>query len=301
MRNLRVKSKLSLILLFLCTAFWAGAGELSATLLYKVQLGNHDAPADVVLESDGSAGIYDAFNGSYTTYKNGKKQKEIKQNVLKGGNCFVKNGNYYLFCNSQAKQVNMFSADMDHLFASFSLPEDIKGDYDPTDALVAGGYLFTVDNDNHRVIKTDLASKKVELTVGGFGKEKLAFWYPYSIAIDKKGVLFISEVLNTRVQKITTDLKFYEFFGAWGVNPGQFYRPTGIAIYKDETLLVADGYTGVIQYLDEDGRFAGILKDNSGKKLTFESVTHIRIKGNRLAIVDAFAKSVYVYELGEQN
>jgi sugar lactone lactonase YvrE len=272
----------------------------SASLLYKIQLEETAAPADTVLENNAAAGVYDAFNGSYTVYRGGQKVSTVQKDFLKGGNCLVKNGNYFLYCNSVKGTLDMLSENMEE-FASFSLPADMKGKYDPTDAIVSGGYVFSTDNDNHRIIKTDLATGSVELSAGGYGQERLAFWYPYGLAIDSKGVLYVSEVLNTRIQKITTDLKFYEFIGRWGINPGEFYRPTGITLFKGNRLIVADGYTGVIQCFDNEGRFAGILKDPSGAKLKFGSVTHIRLNGNVLAVVDAFSKAVYVYELKEQN
>lgn len=295
-----MRIKLIFALVLFCAASLAGAGEIRASLLDKIQLAEHAAPADAVLESDGAFGVYDAFEGAYTIYRGGKAEQTVKRNYLKGGNCFVKNGNYYFYCNSADNRLDMLSGGFD-LYQSFSLPSGMKGKYDPTDALAAGGYVFSVDNDNHRIIKTDITSKEVELAVGSYGSERLNFWFPYSITSDSKGVLYVSEVLNTRVQKLTTDLKFYEFYGKWGVNPGEFYRPTGIAIYKGSTLFVGDGYTGVVQYLDGDGKFSGVLKDKSGKKLEFGSVTHIRISGNRLAVVDAFNKAVYIYELGEEN
>lgn len=294
---MRVRINKVILLLLLVPAL-ANAAGISASLKYKVNLVGPGTPTDAVVDRDGAAGIYDAFDGTYSIYENGEQIKTFRKDFLKGGNCFVKNGNYYLYCNSSAHTLDMLSRDMEQ-FASFALPENFKGDFDPTDALVSDGAIYTVDNDGHRVFKMNPADGSVEQTVGGYGQERLGFWYPFAIAIDKKGVLYISEVLNTRIQKITKELKFYEFIGKWGINPGEFYRPTGIALYKDENLLVADGYTGIIQYFDSEGKYAGYLIDSSGTKLEFKSVTHIRINGSILAVVDAFAKTVYIYELKE--
>ncbi|QAR32579.1 hypothetical protein EP073_03905 [Geovibrio thiophilus] len=269
--------------------------EFSASLLYKVTSGKQTTPADVVIESSDTAGVYDAFNGSYTVYKNGSAVSSVKKEFLKGGNCFVRNGNYYLFCNSKGHSLDMISSKFE-VYSSAKLAV-----FDPTDVVVSSGYAYVADNDNHRIVKIDLAEAKEAASAGRYGKERLQFWYPYAVAFNQSGQLLVSEVLNTRIQKITKELKFYEFIGGWGINQGQFYRPTGIALHKGVNLFVADGYTGLIQYFDKDGKFAGVLTDASGKKLRFGSVTHIRINGNTLAVVDAFEKTVFIFQLKEKN
>jgi len=295
-----VKIKLTVLLLVLTAALHAGAAGLTASLLYKIETVGIGMPADVVLEDSKRFGIYDAFDGKYTTYLNGSPVNVQTKEFLKNGNCLVKNGNYFLFCNSTEKRVDMLSENL-RKYSFFTVSEDMKGAYDPTDVLVSDGFLYSADNDNHRVVKTDMTTGEVVQSIGGFGEGRLFFWYPYALAVDKKDVLYVSEVLNTRVQKITKELKFYEFIGKWGVKPAEFYRPTGIAVFNGENLIVADGFTGFIQTLDTDGNFTGVLKNESGQKLKFGSVTHIRVKGNLLAVVDAFNKTVYIFELKEQK
>jgi len=82
--------------------------------------------------------------------------------------------------------------------------------------------MFAVDNDNHRILKISLATGELEKQVGGYGQGRLMFWYPYAVTVDEKGVLYVTEVMNTRVQKITKELKFYEFLSKWGIKTGEF-------------------------------------------------------------------------------
>ncbi len=289
---------ISLLLFF--SASISKAAYPSASLLYKIQFEAHNsAPADVVVEADGSTGVYDAFSGSYLTYDGkGKSVGSVQKGFLKGGNCLVKDGDYFFFCNNTNASLDMLSNRLEKR-ASFRLSSDIKGKFDPTDALVVEGYVYSVDNDNHRIIKINLATETIERSVGGYGQSELSFYYPYSLAVDYNGILYVSEVMNTRVQKITKELKFYGVFGKWGVKGGEFYRPTGVAVYKGKTLLVADGYLGMIQLFDMDGIFIGLLADKAGKKLELGSITHIRVNASILAAVDAFNKRVYVYKLRE--
>lgn len=291
----------AILLLLFFNAGISSASGLEASLRYKIQFEkHHSAPTDVIVETDGSTGIYEAFSGSYLTYNhNGKAVGSTRKDFLKGGNCFVKYGNDFLFCNSANASLDMLSHNLEKR-ESFSLPSDMKGKYDPTDALVADGFIYSVDNDNHRIIKTDPGTKSISLTVGGYGRAGLSFYYPYSIAADLESVLYVSEVMNTRVQKITKGFKFYEYIGKWGVKGGELYRPTGIALHKGKTLLVADGYLGIIQCFNTAGKFTGLVVDTSGKKLELGSITHLRVNGNILAAVDAFNKTVYIYTIKEQ-
>lgn len=295
----RVKTKILVILLSLCFTFSAFAEGVNAKFLYKVNLNGNNAPGDVLPEKDGSVHIYDAFTGSYITYSSdGEAITAVAKPFLKGGNCLVKHENYFLYCNSSEGSIDMLTKEMEK-FASYRLPEGTKGHFDPTDAYVSGGSLFAVDNDNHRVVKISLTTGDLEQTIGGYGQAKLSFWYPYSIAVDSRGVLYITEVMNTRVQKITKELKFYEFIGQWGIKRGEFFRPTGIAAYKGKHLLVGDGYLGIIYSFNDEGENAGVLTSGS-EKVQLESVTHLRVNGDILGVVDAFTKSIHVYRLEEK-
>ncbi len=285
-----------MLLLFFCL-FISEAFGLNASPAYKIEFEKHSAPTDVVIEDDGAIGVYESFSGSYLKYDhNGTAGASVQKDFMKGGNCLVRVEERFLFCNNADASLDMLSNNFEKR-ASFRVPPTMKGRYDPTDALVAEGHVYSVDNDNHRVIKTNLATGEVESSIGGYGHLRLLFWYPYSLAVDSKGVLTVSEVMNTRVQKITKEFKFYEFIGKWGIKGGEFYRPTGIAVHAGKTLLVADGYTGLIQIFDMDGRFLGLLSDIAGEKIELGSITHMRVKGNTLAVVDAFNKFVHVYKL----
>ncbi|WP_026836298.1 NHL repeat-containing protein [Limisalsivibrio acetivorans] len=262
------------------------AADYSAKLIKTIELGEKSAPADAVFESNG-LGVYDAFDGSYTVYSdNGKEQKATLE---RGGNCLVRQGDFYMLCADESLEILNSSL---NTIASYTAGEK----FDPTDAAPYEGSVYVPDNDNHSLIQFNLSTGEVVKSLGKYGRDRLNFWYPYSAAFDKKGLLHVSEVINTRVQKITADLRFYEFVGSWGIKAGEFYRPTGIAL-QGNNLFVADGFTGVIQYFDEDADFAGVLKDSSGNRLEFGSPTHIRIKGNSLAVVDPYEKKVHLFHL----
>jgi hypothetical protein len=59
------------------------------------------------------------------------------------------------------------------------------------------------------------------------------FWGPHALAYDSRGRLFVADRSNNRVQIFDQDMNFVD---EWR----HFSRPSGIAILKDDTLLVSD-------------------------------------------------------------
>lgn len=277
------------------------AVQIKAELVNTYEFGEKQAPADVVLDFSGEkiVGIYNAYSGNYLTYSNEMLLNRHGSELLKGGNCFVRNGGFYYFCNNRRNSVDIFNGNFD-LVDRITLTEKFKGEFDPTDITVLDNKIYIVDNDNHRVIVYSTKDGSVK-TIGTFGENRLEFWYPYSIIAGSEGTLFVSEVLGTRVQKINPPADFNGFIGGWGVKAGDFYRPTGIALYNNQHLFVADGYTGLIQVMSKGGDFEGVLLNNKGEKLKFGSPTHIRFFENTLGVVDAWEKKVYIYKIKVLN
>ncbi|HCW92240.1 MAG TPA: hypothetical protein DHM44_00995 [Flexistipes sinusarabici] len=277
------------------------AAQIKAELVNTYEFGEKQAPADVVLNFSGEKiiGIYNAYSGNYLTYSNETLLNRHGSELLKGGNCFVRSGGFYYFCNNRRNSVDIFNGNFE-IINSIKLPAKLKGEFDPTDLTVLGNKIYIADNDNHRIVAYSIKDESFS-TIGKFGENRIEFWYPYSITAGSKGTLFISEVLGTRVQKINPPDDFNGFIGGWGVKAGEFYRPTGIALYNNQHLFVADGYTGLIQVMSKDGDFEGVLLDGKGQKLKFGSPTHIRIFGDTLGVVDAWEKKVYIYKVKVLN
>jgi len=295
-----VKLLLQIVLITLIS-FNVFALQFRAELVNTYEFDERQTPTDVVLGLGGEkiVGIYDAYAGNYFTYNNDKLLNRHGSDLLVGGNCFVKNDGFYYFCNNRRNSVDIFNGNYE-IVGSIKLPDEVDGEFDPTDIAVLNDKIYIADNDNHRIVVYSEKDKSIN-TIGKFGENRIEFWYPYSILADSEGTLFISEVLGTRVQKINPPDDFNGFIGGWGVEAGQFYRPTGIALYNNRYLFVADGYTGLIQVMSPYDDFEGVLLNGKGEKLKFGSPTHIRIFGNTLGVVDAWEKKVYIFTIKVLN
>lgn len=267
---------------------------------YVITLDNHSAPSDVIFLSENIVSVYDANSGALRYYTNGRFTREQRDEKLKNGTCFKKYDNSYIFCNNKNNEINILGQNLS-ILKTLTPSDKLRERFDPTDVEKIGNNLYAVDNDNHRIVTFSYTQGKMFSSVGGYGEDRLKFWYPYSIVFDGVSkTFFVSEVLNTRVQKLTMDLKFYDFLGSWGVTGGTFYRPTGVAIVGNKYIAVGDGYLGVVQFFDRNLKFQDVLKGKDQKRLNLGSVVRLRAYKNKLAVIDGWNKKVYIITIGDR-
>lgn len=161
---------------------------------------------------------------------------------------------------------------------------------DPTDVAVdlARERLYVVDNDNHHILVYDLASRRFEAVWGTPGQGQRQFRFPFLVDLSPEGYLLVVEPINTRVQVLNPGGKFVRFIGGWGVQPGQLFRPKGVAVWGSR-VFVTDSYLGSVQVFGLDGSFLGALTDAAGVAMKFTTPMGIA--------VDASRKRLYVVEL----
>ena len=92
----------------------------------------------------------------------------------------------------------------------------------PTDAQQDGDRLVRIKTDGTFVAE-----------YGKMGKGPGEFMGPHSLAFDSQGRLFVADRSNNRVQILDRDMKFVDEWRHYG-------RPSGVAILKDDTLVVSD-------------------------------------------------------------
>lgn len=264
--------------------------KIDVKLLKVITFSDYEIPSDVIIK-DNNMYILESRYGFLSVYSlnNFRLISKIKLDDSEGSISICKfKGNFYVTIPLKNK-INIYNS----LYKKMGE----KSIQTPTDIKCFDDNCFVVSNKQHKIIKMDYMLRKIIDEVGGFGYNKNEFRFPFSIDVSSKGDIFVSEVINTRVQIFNKDLKFVDFIGSWGVDVGQFYRPKGVALYKDRYLFVSDGYLGVIQAFDIDTKaikgvvYIGnnVLKLNSPSKLT--------IFNKILVVVDTYDKKVFIYKL----
>ncbi|HIJ79686.1 MAG: NHL repeat-containing protein [Desulfobulbaceae bacterium] len=265
-------------------------------------------PSDLAVSKAGHIYVVDGVNNSIKVF--GKKGDFLFAFGKKGrgpgefnyplGITLDGAGQVYI-ADSGNQRVQVFSAGGEFLY-QIELPAKDGKLADPTDVAVMadGSQCFVVDNDHHYILVYDLAGRKLINTFGGPGIDKWEFRYPFQLSLYKEKYLYIVDVINTRVQVLTTEGKFFTFIGEWGVERGEFFRPKGVAVDHTGHAFVSDSYMGVVQVFDGGtGAFRSVVGDGeTGGVKRFKTPVGLFIDHNdRLYVVEMFAEKISVYQI----
>jgi len=144
--------------------------------------------------------------------------------------------------------------------------------------------LYVADGSNNRVQKFTKDGKFL-LKWGEAGSGEGQFNLPWGLALDSKGDVYVADWRNNRIQKFTADGQFLAEFGSRGgvapvfhpstaehgelnptqqSGPGEFNRPTAVAVDKDGDVYVVDWGNDRVQVLTPDGRHITTFTGDAG-------------------------------------
>jgi tripartite motif-containing protein 71 len=270
---------------------------------------NFSQPSDVSVSKDGLIYVVDGVNNKIKVFnQDGKLAFSFgRKGSLNGqlnyplGIAIDDSGKIYV-ADSGNHRVQIFNSTGRYI-NQIKLPTEDRNPPDPTDVAVnmSGNRLYVVDNENHYILIYELSTLKLIKTFGAPGAEEREFRYPFLIALDKDNYMYITDVVNTRVQVFNPDGLFVTVIGGWGVEKGEFFRPKGVAVDKNNRLYVSDSYMGVIQVFKQDGEFHSAVGDpTKGAVKKFIKPMGLFIdNNNRLYVVEMFAERVSVYSILE--
>lgn len=264
--------------------------------------GPFSMPSDATVGRDGNLYVLDGVNHRVVVcdaagkfrFKFGSRGSGLGQLLFPLGITTAPDGKVYV-ADSGNHRFQVFSADGNPLKV-VPLPSTTSGvPPDPTDITVdpIRAQLYVVDNDNHKLHVYNLSNNSFEQVWGGPGQGRLQFRFPFLIDTSSQGYVLVVEPINTRVQVLNSNGKFVCFIGAWGVKPGQLFRPKGVVTFENR-VFVTDSYLGRVQIFDMGGEFLGMLTDSEGAPIQLTTPTGITIdtKRRRLYVVELKADRV---------
>lgn len=155
------------------------------------------------------------------------------------------------------------------------------------------------NNDKDHTVKIFNLQGKFLGTIGkGKGSAPGEFLFPTFVAVDKSGNVYVSDTLNSRVQKFDPDGKYLTTFGERGTGWGMFDKPKGVALDSFGNLYVVDSGWSNVQIFNQKKQILLFFGGRGPIPGLLMNPTAITIdKNNRIYVADNLNHRVEVYQL----
>lgn len=207
------------------------AGEHTVTKGLRDTTVRFDTPSGIAVDKNGNIFVADLSQNLIRKISTDGKISTVAGNGDRGS----KNGRY--------------------TSASFYVPEGI--------ALDVKGNLYIADSYNNMIRKVSpcgmvvtLAGKSTRGSADGKGSNA-SFWHPNGLVVDKSGNIYVADVGNNKIRKITPDGVVSTLAGSGlrgsangDASQASFYQPTGLALDKNGNIYVADYQNNLIRKIN---------------------------------------------------
>jgi len=150
----------------------------------------------------------------------------------------------------------------------------------------------------HNVKIYDLQGKRLGALGGAPSGDLGYFSYPTFVCVDDGGNVYVSDTMNSRVQKFDADGKFLTTFGQLGSAWGEFDKPKGLAIDSFGNLYVVDSGWSNVQIFNPKGAILLFFGGRGPVPGMMKNPISLAIdKQNRIYVGDYLNHRVEVYEL----
>jgi hypothetical protein len=272
-----------------------GAERIQSSVVFNEKLGNASSPTDIVFQDKDNWLLY-SVNGKVIPYSNNKAGRPYQSRNLRGGICFVEIDKNFYFCDSQGGALRRLNSNYQVTATIESTTGNRK--FNPTDVVkVRDDLYYIIDNNNHRIHSWNPQTGEFTNAWGEMGLGRGQLRFPFSAVVDNNRILYVTEVMNTRIQAFAINGRAVFTIGLWGVEPGQLFRPTGLALLHDRYLVVSDGYLGVLQIFDLYGNFVGVVTDERGNVRRYGVPTRIRAFDDLVAVLDYYEHTLEIISI----
>ncbi len=123
-----------------------------------------------------------------------------------------------------------------------------------TDVKIFKGKLYALDLGASLVRVLDKNTGEQEAEFGKNDNLSQSLQLPSNFTIGPDGNLYITNIGSSKVLKLDVDGNYIGSFGGIGDQFGQFSKPKGIALDKEQRIYVVDGGTNLVQVFDDQFR-----------------------------------------------
>lgn len=159
----------------------------------------------------------------------------------------------------------------------------------PMDVTKVGEYVYITDT-NHKQVQVFDSTGTFIFKFGKQGTGEGQFQFPYGIAGDKDGNIYVSDLYNGKISIFTSKGKFIKYFQVAN-KADDFKGPGGLRIYKNK-LYVTDIPKKAVSVFDLKGKKLLEITTASSKDDTLNSPNAVTIDSD---------KNIYVSDTGNQR
>lgn len=126
--------------------------------------------------------------------------------------------------------------------------------FKPTDVCVSGDKIWVANIKNNNVLVYSKETYALLQTLPGVELGEPGFLYSPANLYVANGKVYVSDIGDFKVKVYDLEGNFLRSIGSNGTSPGQFVRPKGISVDKEENLYVVDASFENTQIFDREGR-----------------------------------------------
>jgi DNA-binding beta-propeller fold protein YncE len=126
----------------------------------------------------------------------------------------------------------------------------------PRGVAVRATRMLVADDQHHRVAAFDTGGHLLASIGAGQGAGPGQLNFPYGVAMDPQGRVFVADDMNQRIVRYSTPATKYQYkarWGSYGTAPGQLAYPRGVATNNSGELFVANTGNDRVDVFDASG------------------------------------------------
>jgi DNA-binding beta-propeller fold protein YncE len=165
-------------------------------------------------------------------------------------NCFVDKNDYLYVADPGRHELVLFDSAENYIGKLAD-----TGTFKPTDVMVYDNEIWVTNPDNHRLNVYDKKTKQlIRYFAEQYGAGDDGFMYsPFNVYITQD-IIYVTDFGDFRIKEYDRSGKFIKSIGSYGTGTGQFVRPKGIAVDKNENLFVVDAGFENTQLFNKEGQ-----------------------------------------------
>ena len=174
----------------------------------------------------------------------------------------VDDGGGLYVADTDRSEVVAFTADGQ---VRFRLKPPKRTAYRPTAVAVRGGVLYVADIASQKIDEFSTADGQYLRAFGVIGSKPGQFYFPMGLAADSDGRLYLSDMINSRVQVFDEKMKPILSMGQAGDRYGDMGKPRQVAVGPDGVIFVADPEFARVHLFNARGQLLMLLGDEKDR------------------------------------